>query len=105
MIKIQYMKLLELRGINELEKGQSIFEAVKDSGGNATIQELAETNRLAMMYFLERSQKMELDNLNLKKTNESMQKDVDFMRALEAAGVDNWEGYDIAQDIRDETHD
>ena len=27
----------------------------------------------------------------------SLKKDVKFLRALEAAGVDNWEGYDIAQ--------
>lgn len=24
-----------------------------------------------------------------------------FLRALEAAGVDGWDGYDIAQEIRD----
>lgn len=27
--------------------------------------------------------------------------DQKFLDALRAAGVDNWEGYDIAQDIRD----
>lgn len=34
-----------------------------------------------------------------KKEYESILKDVKFMRALEAAGVDNWEGYNIAIDI------
>ena len=28
--------------------------------------------------------------------------DAKFMRALEAAGVDNWEGYSFAQDLLDE---
>lgn len=28
-------------------------------------------------------------------------KDQEFLQALVAAGVDNWQGYDIAQDIRD----
>lgn len=29
-------------------------------------------------------------------------RDQRFLRALEAAGVDNWEGYDIAKDILEE---
>ena len=34
--------------------------------------------------------------------NEELQKDADWLRCLEAAGVDNWEGYGVAQDYRDE---
>lgn len=34
--------------------------------------------------------------------NEAMSKDVAFLGALEAAGVDNWEGYEIAQEIMKE---
>ena len=37
----------------------------------------------------------------LKSEYEELVRDQEFLRALEAAGVDNWEGYDIAQDIRD----
>ena len=33
------------------------------------------------------------------KEYESLLKDSSFMRALEQAGVDNWEGYDYAIDI------
>lgn len=33
-----------------------------------------------------------------KKEYEDLKKDVKWLRALEAAGVDNWEGYDIAKD-------
>ena len=33
-----------------------------------------------------------------KKEYESLLKDSGWLRMLEAAGVDNWEGYDIAKD-------
>lgn len=33
--------------------------------------------------------------------NVEMVEDVAFLRALEAAGVDNWDGYSIAQDMMD----
>ncbi len=36
-----------------------------------------------------------------KKEYDSLVEDAKFMRALEAAGVDNWEGYGIAQDYMD----
>ena len=36
-----------------------------------------------------------------KKEYESLLKDSEWLRALEAAGVDNWEGYDIAIDYYD----
>lgn len=32
---------------------------------------------------------------------EDMLEDIAFLRALEAAGVDNWEGFGIAQDMLD----
>jgi len=34
---------------------------------------------------------------------ENFLKDSKWLRALEAAGVDNWEGYDIAKDYYDES--
>ena len=33
---------------------------------------------------------------------EEMQEDADFLEALRAAGVDNWNGYDIAMELMDE---
>jgi len=33
----------------------------------------------------------------------NLKEDSNFMRALERAGVDNWEGYEIAQDYLEET--
>lgn len=40
-----------------------------------------------------------------KKEYEDLLKTQRFMRALEAAGVDNWEGYDMAIDIADAASD
>ena len=40
--------------------------------------------------------------IKLLEENHKLKKDAKFMRALEAAGVDNWEGYGIAQDLLDE---
>jgi len=37
-----------------------------------------------------------------KEEYDSLIKDAKFMRALEHAGVDNWEGYGIAQDLMEE---
>lgn len=37
-----------------------------------------------------------------KKEYDSLIEDSKFVRALEAAGVDNWEGYGIAQDMMEE---
>jgi len=40
-----------------------------------------------------------------KKEYDSLKEDAKFMRALEAAGVDNWEGYDFALDAMKERKD
>lgn len=40
----------------------------------------------------------------LKKTIKSMEKDVRWLGCLEAAGVDNWSGYDFAHEIREERY-
>ena len=37
-----------------------------------------------------------------KEEYESLLEDSKFLRALENAGVDNWEGYDFARDLYDE---
>jgi hypothetical protein len=40
-----------------------------------------------------------------KKRYEELLKNEQWLRALEGAGVDNWEGYDIAKDMMDEDVD
>lgn len=37
--------------------------------------------------------------LKVEAVSDRLEKDSDFLRCLRAAGVDNWEGYDIAQDM------
>jgi hypothetical protein len=45
---------------------------------------------------------MERETITIpKKEYEEMVRDQEFLRALEAAGINNWEGYGVAQDIRD----
>lgn len=100
MNKIQYVKLLELRGITEL-KGVSIAEAVKNSGGDPTDKEMAEVNFKCMQYYMERFNSESNKNLELTQKVEELEKRSNWLSCLESAGVDNWEGFDIAIDIRD----
>lgn len=53
MNKIQYIKLLAMRGITEL-KGKSIAEAVKQSDGDPTDNEMIKVNQQCMIYFAEK---------------------------------------------------
>ena len=39
-----------------------------------------------------------------RETYEKMKKDIAFLRSLEHAGVDNWEGYSFACDLFDENY-
>lgn len=43
---------------------------------------------------------MEIKRLTAR--NARLQRDSDWLACLEAAGVDNWEGYSVAVEIRDE---
>ena len=47
----------------------------------------------------ERIVDLEDENKELKKLQELYQDDINWLRALEAAGVDNWDGYDTANQI------
>ena len=97
MNKIQYIKLLALRGITELN-GMSIAEAVKSSGGSPTETEMVKTNWEAMMYYIDKYAEQKEINGKLQTDNQRLQERDEWLSKLEAAGVDNWEGYDIAQD-------
>lgn len=129
MNKIQYIKLLNLRGITEL-KGISIAKAIEQSGGEPTDKEMAEVNKQAMQYFIEEniqkaneieSLKEQLSVLKFSLEVRKIETEIDstqqpihesptqerlafleernlILLALEGAGVDNWEGYDIAME-------
>jgi len=105
MNKIQYIELLKLRGITNLKDrsiGLSIAEAVKNSGGNPTTEEMVIVNEQAMKYFLENNIELSEDIEKLTKENSEYVDRIVFLDALEAAGVDNWEGYSFAQEIMKE---
>lgn len=101
MNKVQYIELLKLRGITELD-GTSLAEAVRQSGGEPTTEEMVQVNKNSMTHYIGKFTEQKEINTKLQSIIDSQQEDVDFLRALEAAGVDNWEGYDIAQDYLEE---
>ena len=100
MNKIQYIKLLAMRGITEL-KGISIAEAIKQTGGEPSDKEMVKVNEESMKYFSEKWEEEKVKNEVLQKQVEKLEKRDEWLSCLEAAGVDNWEGYDIAIDMRD----
>ena len=98
MNKIQYIKLLKIRGITELN-GMSMAGAVKQTGGKPTNKEMVEVNKQAMIYYIEKFTEQKEINNRQAKTVEGLQMREDWLICLEQAGVDNWEGYSVAVDI------
>lgn len=103
MNKIQLIELLKLRGITEL-KGNSIASAIIDSGGDPSEKELVKVNQKSMEYYIGKRNEEVIKCSALQKRVDELQKIEYFMSCLEAAGVDNWEGYSIAIGMRDENH-
>ena len=105
MNKIQYIELLKLSGITELN-GKSIADAIKSSGGEPTQEEMVEVNYNSMIHFAEKAKgfKEEVIKLTLENNKLSLENDElnHWRRCLEAAGVDNWDGYEIAQDMMED---
>ena len=104
MNKIQYIKLLAIRGITEL-KGITLAQAV-ELGGNPTLEEMVKVNEESMKHFLdelmsEREKNKELSKkiVCLQNTVDELDKREQWLICLEAAGVDNWEGYDYAAEM------
>ena len=100
MNKIQYIKLLAMRGITEL-KGMSIAEAVRKSGGEPSDGEMVKVNEESMKYYAEKWEEEKAKNETLQKIVEKLEKRDEWLSCLEQAGVDNWEGLGVAVDIRD----
>jgi hypothetical protein len=102
---MQYIKLLELRGVTELEKGQSIQKAINLSGGAPTLKELANTNEQVFLYWMAKHDKLKDEVsalkeiiLNNERTISRLEKDGFKLQCFENAGVDNWQGYDFAME-------
>ena len=99
MNKIQYIKLINLRGITDL-KGKSIAQAVRDTGGDPTDKEMVEVNRLAMNYFIDLNQELRGTISELRESQERLIRRSNWLSCLEAAGLDNWEGIEAAEEIK-----
>lgn len=109
MNKVQMIELLRFRGITELNKGESVADAIARSGGEPTLQEMVIANENAMKYFIGKFQVEEnltkhlalsLESANLR--IEKLEEDNLFLQCLREAGVDNWSGYSYAQELKDE---
>ncbi len=106
MNKMQYIKLLNLRGIADLEKGQTIASAMTDSGGEPTMEEMVEVNKQCMTHYIEKFTESKADNEKLSKQVDKLTTEVEkltkrdeWLMCLEQAGVDNWSEYSNAVDI------
>lgn len=101
MNKIQYIKLLSLRGVDKLEN-ETIAQAVKRTGGDPSLEEMVEVNRLSMLFYIDKTVTQEIEIEKLKKRNSKLEYDSDFLESLKACGVDNWSGYSDACDMMEE---
>lgn len=98
MNKIQYIKLLALRGIFEL-KGTTIAEAVRQSGGDPSDKEMVKVNEDSMKYYAEQWEEEKEKNKVLLERVKRLERRDEILSALEAGGVDNWVGYDDAFEL------
>lgn len=98
MNKIQFIKLLALRGIFEL-KGITIAQAVRQSGGDPSIEEMVKVNEESMKYYAEKWEEEKEKNKLLSESVKLLEKRDQILTALEAGGVDNWVGYDDAFEL------
>lgn len=102
MNKIQFIKLLESRGITEL-KGITIAEAIRKSGGDPTLEEMVKVNEQCMIHYLEKFEEEKKSGEAklgiLEKQIQELKERDEFLSCLEAAGIDNWDGYEYAVEI------
>lgn len=108
MNKIQFIKLLEMRGITKLEN-ISVAEAVRQTGGEPTLNEMVKVNELSMIYYIDKFEDEKQKNDKLQKQNNILDQQIEkskdrnnLLSCLEAAGVDNWSGYEYAIELYNE---
>lgn len=99
---IQYKELLKLRGITEIEKGKTVGSTVEESGGEPTPAEMVEVNRMSLKYYIDKYKEEKEWREKLETRVALLEEDSNWLSCLEATGVDNWEGYGIAQDLFNE---
>jgi len=98
MNKLQLIHLLKNRGVTDLN-GITIAEAIRQTGGQPTVEEMVKVNEAIMFDCLNKIRELELlakqlsdENTNLKSKIEKYEKSHTTLLLLKAAGVDNWEG-------------
>ncbi len=100
MNKIQYINYLKIKGFDELPKEETIGSMIKKIG-EPTTNEMVTVNELTFKYFMSENDELKKEIIKLNKTVSAMEDDIEWLNCLEQAGVDNWEGFGVAQDIRD----
>jgi hypothetical protein len=103
MNKVQYIKLLEVRGVTEL-MGSSVGKAIKETGGNPTLEELCLVNQRSMDFYIEKYKSELIKNEVLSARNNELIERDEWLTCLEEAGVDNWSGIDLANEIKEESY-
>ena len=64
---------------------------------------MVKVNEECMIHYFEKLEKQQAETKRLESILSILEKRDLFLRFLEAAGVDNWDGYDIAIEMRDNT--
>jgi len=96
MNKLQIIKYCELKGINEVPQGKSVFNILEELG-KPTDKEMIQVNQKVFEHYMAENEKLRTQITNLEKRIDDMQEDVELLNMLETFGVDNWEGYGEAQ--------
>lgn len=109
MVKIQYIKLLALRGVTELKKGETMGMAYERTGGAGSLEEMVQVNEQAMFHYIDKYKEQEEINKGLLAEIEKLKAKVDklsddslMLSCYRRAGVDNWDGAGYAEEIYDE---
>lgn len=104
MNKIQYIKLFEIRGITEMPKGHTIKSLLVETGGEPSLEEMVQVNKLSMEYFITEKNVLKERNKELQSICNKLEEKVQLLDCLEAVGLDNWIGYEQAIDLMKEIH-
>jgi len=98
MNKIQYISYFKLKGVEEIPKGKSMADVIRQLG-EPTLGDMVEVNYMSMQYCIKESDSLKEEIEKLKQTIASMEKDCEWLSCLKAAGIDNWEGCEYAEEL------
>jgi len=108
MNKLQYIKLLALRGVTELV-GETLGMAVGRTGGDATQEEMVKVNEACMRHYMDKYESEQEINKNLLEEVGKLRAKVNkladdslMLSCYRNAGIDNWDGAGYAEEMYDE---